>query len=527
MARALIVNGFMATGKSTVGRLVSELAGLPFVDLDARIAQTAGASIPQIFQSRGEQAFRALERAELERVLDHSGSAPPVVALGGGALLDREARLRALDSAVVVCLTASPAEIVRRAEPLSSRPLLDVRDPRSRVAELLEARHLSYCEGHARLATDGVAPAELARRILDLWQRDPVCVAAGERSYNIEIGAELLSSRLPELVRGASSALLVTDANVARLHGARAETALSAAGSRTVTVVLEPGEEHKHIGSVERIWKAAQAAGLDRTSTIVALGGGVVSDVAGFAAASFMRGIRWAVLPTTLLSMVDASVGGKTGVDLGPAKNAVGAFWQPSGVVCDVALLRTEPVRGFSSAFSEVVKTALIGDPELFGLLETRATEIRSRDPTLLADIVRRCVRVKARIVSFDERESGLRATLNLGHTVGHALEAQGGYSRLTHGEAISLGLVAALRIGERMGKTPAALARRATALLESLGLPVELEKEPLAGAAALIGHDKKRAGKQLKFAFAREIGRVDLENLELDALRERILSLQ
>jgi shikimate kinase/3-dehydroquinate synthase len=310
------------------------------------------------------------------------------------------------------------------------------------------------------------------------------------------------------------------------LHGDPVENGMELGGLRTATVVLDPGEEHKNVGSLERIWSAALAASADRKSRIVALGGGVVSDVAGFAAATWMRGVPWLCLPTTLLSMVDASVGGKTAVDLKTAKNAVGAFWQPSAVICDVDYLSTEPARGYLSALSEVVKTALIGDADLLSFIETHADAIRQKDLDVVAEVVRRCVRVKARVVSLDEREDGLRATLNLGHTVGHALEAYGGYGKLRHGEAISLGLVAALRIGERLGITERSLSERCILLLRVLGLPVDLSSQPLAQAVDLIGHDKKRAGTRLKFVAARAPGNVELVDIEVATLRAHVLAL-
>jgi 3-dehydroquinate synthetase len=219
--------------------------------------------------------------------------------------------------------------------------------------------------------------------------------------------------------------------------------------------------------------------------------------------------------------MVDASVGGKTGVDLGEAKNAVGAFWQPARVLCDVDYLATEAERGYRSGLAEVVKTALIGDPELFELLEREVVGIAARDRDLLTDIVRRCIRVKARIVSQDPREQGLRAVLNLGHTVGHAVESQAGFERLTHGEAVSLGLVAAVRIGHELGHTPKELVERTERLLVGLSMQTAIEKEPLAEAAELIGHDKKRAGSKVNFVFARGIGDVFTSPLELAQLRD------
>lgn len=514
----------MATGKSTVGRLVAERECARFVDLDALVEQRAGTSVARIFEEQGELAFRKLEREELFRLLD-SGQAD-VVALGGGALCRRDARLEALDRAVVVTLEAPLEELLRRARLHSGRPLLDVADPDVRVAELLEQRRDAYLEAHARIATGGLPPAEVARRVAGVWRRNPLAVAAGSRSYAVDVGRGVAAERVADLVSGASMALLVTDSNVAPLHAGPIEAALRAV-LPVERVELDPGEPHKNVGALERIWDSALRSGADRQSVVVALGGGVVGDIAGFAAATWMRGIRWVGLPTTLLAMVDASVGGKTAVDLGAGKNLIGAFWQPSAVVCDVATLATEPDRGYVAALAEVVKTALIGDPDLFRLLEERSTAVRARDPELVVELVRRSVRVKARIVGMDERESGLRAILNLGHTVGHALEAHGGYTRLGHGEAVSLGLVAALELGAQLGASAPALVKRTVELLGALGLPSSLDGQPLVEAAGLIGLDKKRAGDRLRLIVARDVGRVEAVEVDVEELRQRVLALR
>jgi 3-dehydroquinate synthetase len=243
-------------------------------------------------------------------------------------------------------------------------------------------------------------------------------------------------------------------------------------------------------------------------------------------------------LPTTLLAMVDASVGGKTGVDLGSAKNCIGAFWQPSAVACDVNYLATEPERGFRSALAEVVKTALIGDPELMQQLEDWArdggsfehtsasapmAQVHARlcsDRARLSDWVRRCVSVKARVVGQDVREDGIRASLNLGHTLGHALEAAGGLGRLAHGEAVSLGLVAAAQIGVRLGVTTPELAQRVERLLWRLGLPTDLSLEPLDAAVELLGLDKKRRGSKVRFVLLKDVASIDFLDLELSELK-------
>jgi 3-dehydroquinate synthase len=457
-------------------------------------------------------------------VLDAGGGA--VIALGGGALLDRETRLDALERAVVVTLDATADEVLRRVGDTTSRPLLQGPDPRARVAELLEARRGAYAECHGRVDTTGRTPEEVARDAAAIRRRDPIAVAAGVDSYVVEVGSGIVAERLPVALGGASMALLVTDHNVNGPHGGAVARAMAGGGVRVESVVLEPGEEHKDVPSLERIWSAALAAGADRKSRFVALGGGVVSDVAGFAAATWMRGVPWVCLPTTLLSMVDASVGGKTAIDFRDAKNGVGAFWQPTSVLCDVRHLTTEPARGYVSALSEVVKTALIGDAALLAFVEEHAAAILAKDLDVVSEVVRRCIRVKAHVVSRDPREDGLRAVLNLGHTVGHAIEAFAGYGTLRHGEAISLGLVAALRIGERLGATDPALRDRCVATLGRLGLPVDLRAQPLAEAAELIGRDKKRAGSRLRFIVARKPGDVGFADLDVHELRKHVTDL-
>lgn len=524
MQRPLYLSGFMASGKSTVGRLVAERAGVEFLDLDECVSARAGKSVSDIFEQHGEDHFRALERSELERQL--ANPAPRVVALGGGALLRRELRLQALQHGVVVNLRTSPEETVRRSSAQGGRPLLRSPHPEDKIRELLEARATAYSEAHAQI--DNVGSAEqTADLVMAVWRRSPIAVAAGLASYAVDVGSGIVAERLPPVLRGASAILLVSDSNVFRHHGELAQATARAACERVAVEVLPPGEEHKSLQTAELIWKRALEAGADRKSLVLAIGGGVVTDIAGFAAACWMRGIPWAGVPTTLLAQVDASVGGKTAVDLLAAKNAVGAFWQPKGVVCDVDLLNTEPQRGFVGALAEVVKSALIGDPELLTVLEEQAERVLSRDPEVVAEIVERSVRVKAAIVSRDERESGLRAVLNLGHTVGHALESCAGYTRLTHGEAISLGLVAALRIGERLGSTPGALTGRVIDLLRRLGLPVDVGAEPLDDAIALIGHDKKRAGSKVRFIVAKSEGQVEAIDVGLKELATHVLDLK
>jgi shikimate kinase/3-dehydroquinate synthase len=499
MKRPLLLNGYSGSGKSRVGACVAQRAGRPFIDLTKR-RDPVGETEQAAGQVGAAVSGGALGLSSALAAWRTGTSVAPVVAVDTDTLVARAERLALLDEAVVVTLHPSPEQ-------------------RPSAASELELRNCGYTEAHARIVAGGRDLDTVALEVLRVWERDPLVVAAGQRSYTVDIGAHLVASRLHETLDSPSMVLLVSDSNVEPLHGAFVRQLIEAAGRRCVSVTFPAGEEHKNLDTLRSIWQQALAVRADRRSVFVALGGGVVTDVAGFAAAAWMRGVRWVALPTTLLAMVDASVGGKTAVDLLSAKNAVGVFWQPQAVICDASLLTTEPQRGYTSALAEVVKTGLIGDPALLDLVESRVSDVRARDAGLVSELVRRSLRVKARVVSLDERESGHRETLNLGHTVGHALEAEAGYTGLSHGEAVSLGLVAALRIGQRQGWTPAPVVERTIALLHTLGLPVSLDAGALARAAALIAHDKKRAGSELKLVVVREAGRVELIPVAVDDL--------
>jgi shikimate kinase/3-dehydroquinate synthase len=521
MLPPLLLGGFMGTGKSTIGRLVAARAGAPFLDLDALLEQTTGRSIPELFATEGEPAFRALEASTLRRLLDDPS--PRVIALGGGALLDPDLRRHALRIARVVNLTARPETIAARTAG-QGRPLLDAAPDRlARIRDLLDLRAAAYAEAHAHIPTDASSPDDLADAVRRAWADPTLIIPLGLRAYPVRLAAsapatvaEIAQSLAP------SAVFLVTDRNVEPLAAAPVLDALQAAGLPVpARVVLTPGEPYKQLAAVEQILTTLVQAGADRDALVVGLGGGVVSDIAGFAAATLLRGVRWMAVPTTLLSMVDAAVGGKTGVDLGPAKNAVGAFHQPSAVIIDPAYVRTEQTRAYVSGLAEVVKAGAIADPELVSLLEAARDRVLGRDLDVVREMVLRAVRVKADIVTRDERESGDRALLNFGHTVGHGLEAAGGFTRHTHGEAVSLGMVAVLRVGVRLGVTEPAAAERIVRLLEVLGLPIDLDAEPVAEAVRLAALDKKRKGGALRLILLETVGRARIERMTLDKLAE------
>ena len=339
-----------------------------------------------------------------------------------------------------------------------------------------------------------------------------VTVNLGARSYDIIIGAGLLDTlgeRLGELGLG-RTVLLVSDEQVWALYGERVRNVLEAAGFKVVVAVVPPGEEQKDLARAEELYDLAYTGGLDRTCPVVALGGGVVGDLAGFVAATYMRGVPLVNVPTTLLAQVDSSIGGKVAVNHPRGKNIIGAFYQPRLVLADVQTLTTLPQRELLSGLAEVIKYGVIADASFFAWLEAYWERVLARDTAGLERVVRHCSRIKAWVVERDETEQGLRAILNYGHTVGHALEATTGYRRFSHGEAVAVGMAVAARLAERLGMLAAPEAERIRDLLVRVGLPVtipaDVSTEELLEA---LYRDKKVVGGRLTFVLPVNIGEV------------------
>jgi len=332
--------------------------------------------------------------------------------------------------------------------------------------------------------------------------------------YDIVVGPGLLSS-LGELARvvGAGQGLLVADDTVAGLYGEVALQSLREAGCRVCLATVPPGEDSKTLAQAERLYEACLTAGLDRGSTIFALGGGVVGDLAGFVAGTFMRGIRFVQAPTTLLAQVDASVGGKTAVDLPQAKNVVGVFHQPALVVADTEALETLPEREFRGGLAEVVKHAAIADVEMFAYLQAQSAEVLARAPYVLRALVARNCQIKAEVVRADPRESGLRAVLNYGHTIGHALERAAATWDLRHGEAVAHGMVAEARVAEELGVAGPGLAKQLTTLLAALGLATDRPRVEASRALTALRHDKKLESGRLRLPLVPRPGEVVLRD--------------
>ncbi|WDI41918.1 3-dehydroquinate synthase [Bremerella sp. P1] len=341
-----------------------------------------------------------------------------------------------------------------------------------------------------------------------------VHVPLSERSYDISIGTGNLAEvgRWITSLRSVTHAVLISDANVAKHYLDPVNESLEAEGIRVTKLVVPAGEPSKSVATSQELWEKALADRVDRKSIVVALGGGVIGDLAGFIAATMTRGLDFFQIPTTLLAQVDSSVGGKVGINLPAAKNIVGCFWQPKGVLIDTAVLETLPRREYLSGLAEVVKYGVILDPEFFDYLEANVQPILDRDPTVLQKIVARSCELKAQVVAEDERETtGLRAILNYGHTYCHALETVSGYGEYLHGEAVSVGMLCASRLGEKLGVFDSEATQRQDHLLTALGLPVEVPKVDEDAILSAMQRDKKVEHGKLRFIVPHSIGKVVL----------------
>ena len=540
--RNLIITGFMGTGKSAVAREVARRLDRPCVDMDAVIEARTGKSIGSIFAEDGEAAFRDMEAALCRELSQQEGR---VIATGGGTLVAPDNRALMMDTGIVICLHAEPDQIVSRVAAGEERPLLNVADPGSEVERLLAARREAYAALPWHVDTSGLSVAAVAKRVVALAEAQSLPLHHPGGSYQIHIGPGMLDHvggalRAAGLSAGTRVALVSNDV-VAPIYAARVEASLSIASLRVVTSIIPDGEHHKTLSTVASLYRRFLADGLDRSGLVLSLGGGVTGDIAGFAAASFMRGVPFAQVPTTLLSMVDASVGGKTGVDLPQGKNLVGAFKQPVAVVVDPRVLSTLEQAEVRSGMAEVIKHGIIGAPDLFAELEAALPSSESRPGTgsnatswgrhdgtamLSSAQIARALQVKIEIVEQDPYERGQRAVLNLGHTVGHAVEKLSGFE-LRHGEAVSIGLIAAARIAAELGRAEHRLADRIERVLAGWGLPVRTAQRHVRYAAEEIwqamAHDKKRRGDTLRWILPLAIGRVTIAE---DVPTHRVLSV-
>jgi len=531
--RNLVITGYMGAGKSSVGREVARRLGRRFVDMDEEIERRVGMSIADLFKTRGEQAFRLQEHLLCAELAAQEGL---VISTGGGALVDAHHRELLGRAGVLVCLDCAPEELARRLQGDVRRPMLWGDDPAARLRSLLQERRAAYAEVPHHIDTTHRSLEQVVQDVLALYGAGPQAWWVGTPTgpYQVHWVAGGLA-RLAALLRIrdiSSRVALVSDDNVWPLYGAAVMAALRAGGYAPFSVVLPAGEEHKNLESVRLIYDRFAEGGLDRSGAVIALGGGVITDMAGFAAATYMRGVPLVQASTTLLGMVDASVGGKVAVDHPRGKNLVGAFVQPLLVMLDPLTLATLPDIERRAGMAEIIKHGVIADAQLFQALEERRgdAEMGGRGDVArptgcgqasclapnaagvgpiheLALLVQRALAVKIAVVQEDPYERGRRAVLNLGHTFGHAFELLSGYA-LHHGLAVSMGMAAAARLAEARGLCTAETAARIIAALERHGLPTRHTYD-IDEVYRAMSSDKKRRAGGLRFVLPEEIGKV------------------
>ncbi|XQE78676.1 3-dehydroquinate synthase [Streptomyces microflavus] len=519
----VVLVGPMGVGKSTVGELLAARLGTTYRDTDADVVAEAGKPIAEIFYDEGEEHFRALERRAVAAGLaGHAG----VLSLGGGAVLDGATRELLADRPVVY-LSMDVDEAVRRVGLGAARPLLAV-NPRRQWRELMDARRHLYEEvARTVVATDENTPEEVAQAIIDalelpegqaapgventgMTQQGPtriqVAGSAGSDPYEVLVGHQLLGE-LPQLIGDRARRVAVLHPEALADTGEAVRQDLADQGYEAIAIQLPNAEEAKTVEVAAYCWKALGQTGFTRTDVIVGIGGGATTDVAGFVAASWLRGVRWIAIPTTVLGMVDAAVGGKTGINTAEGKNLVGAFHPPAGVLCDLAALDSLPVHDYVSGMAEIIKAGFIADPVILDLVEADPEGARTPAGPHTAELIERSIRVKAEVVSSDLKESGLREILNYGHTLAHAIEKNERY-KWRHGAAVSIGMVFAAELGRLAGRLDDATADRHRTVLESVGLPLAYRADQWPKLLENMKVDKKSRGNLLRFIVLDALGK-------------------
>lgn len=519
----IVLTGFMGTGKTSVGEELSRKLGYPFIDTDVLIEEREGMPISLIFKDKGEEYFRRVER---ETVHEVSRMKDVVIATGGGVIKNRDNVKDLCKGGILIWLKTEPEVILKRVMAEGGkRPLLDVEEPLKEINRLLSEREKLYMQSDIAVDTSFITPKEAAEEIIERLCLDSqiVTVELRERSYKIIIGKGILKKlglRLKEF--RPSMVAIISNQTVFPIYKDTLLNSLKEYDIIPEVILMPDGEEYKNSLWAYYLYGRLLKARFDRDSFLIAFGGGVIGDITGFVASTYMRGIRYIQVPTTLLAQVDSSVGGKTGVNHPLGKNMIGTFYQPSLVFIDIDTLKTLPERQFYASMAEVVKYGVIADKSLFDYIRENKKDILRFGDSLMT-VVRRSCEIKADVVSRDEREAGLRAILNFGHTIGHAIETVTDYRRFLHGEAVAIGMCAASEIAVRLGIFQGQEASHIKELLQIYKLPTHLPEDiDISEIIESIEIDKKARSGQLRFILPESIGRVRIEeNIDRELIRK------
>jgi len=562
----IVITGFSGTGKSLVAREIAGQLRWDFIDTDNEIVSLAKKPIAEIFSSDGEGKFRKLEREAVKRA---SRQSHRVIAIGGGAIVDPQNRSQLARNGFIVCLEARPETIYQRLFQEEShgseiRPLLEGDNPLEHIRQLKARRQPYYDDVDLVINTDDLSIGDVAKEVVKGWRllrfarndkgkarndtppviarsaatkqshappglprlrlamtekakagndvaEDVACwVETATQTCPIFVGYGSLGRLGEKLKKVGSSrvAIVISDGNVSRLYGDRVQEILKAAGFAVNSFVVPPGEESKSINTAIDIYNFLIKKRVERDDILIALGGGMIGDLAGFVAATYLRGIPWVQVPTSLVAMVDASIGGKVAVNHHEGKNLIGAFYQPNFVLADTQTLATLPKRELTSGWAEVVKYGLILDKEFFEFLESNAGRLIKLEQDVVSKAIIRSASLKAQVVSQDEKERGQRIILNYGHTVAHGLEAATRYSHFLHGEAVAIGMMGAAKLSQKSGILPTNVVKRQQSLLQKFGLPTTFSSTGLAEIAEAMEVDKKTRAKKIRWVLLEDIGK-------------------
>lgn len=554
--------GFSGSGKSAIGRRLARRLHRQHLDMDDEIAARAGRPIPEIFRREGEPGFRARERGLMEEI---SGRKRLIVSTGGGVPLDPDNRAAMARSGVVVCLEAKPDFLFGRLKRHLGneskgqvRPLLEGDEPKQRIEALKEYRQRFYATADWTVHTDDLTSEEVVREVIRgvrygqrrFERKTPAATVfptkgtrgkEAESPYCRDMGASFVVqtpggrypvfvgwgnlSELGQRMRNlglSGKAALIADAGVFDIHGEKALGSLNLAGFEASAYSVPSGEGSKSGDALTRIYDWMVEQRLERGSAVVALGGGVAGDLAGYAAATFLRGVPLVHAPTSLLAMTDSAIGGKVAINHRRAKNLIGAFYQPKLVISDVETLGTLPPRELASGWAETIKHGMIMDPELLDTLERDIDRVLALEPEMTTEIVRRSSGQKGKVVGGDEKEAGLRMILNFGHTIGHALEAATKYGELLHGEAVSIGMMGAARLSQRHAGLGDEAVARMSRMLRGFGLPTSMPEQDPERLIEAMFLDKKVRSKAIRWVLLEDVGKpVIRDDIPMDSVRE------
>ena len=542
--------GFSGTGKSEIGPIISNILSYKFIDLDTEIVKYFNKSIDKVFSEDSEEAFRKKESELLEY---YGSSSKLVIATGGGAIINNDNYELMKSHGFIVCLEATPQTIFNRLTSENAkyeiRPLLKNNVNIDFITNIKNKRLQYYAKSDWTIHTDNLTPYQSADEVAKIYKtfvnldttkfidQDMKADLAGIVTYSNGVcplysGWDIYDD-IPKIfskldIEG--NLFLISDRNVYSLYGEEVKKCIASTGKQVFSYQMEPGEHNKTFDAISNVYSWLAESKAQRRDTIIALGGGVVGDMAGFVAATYNRGMGFIQIPTSLAAMVDASVGGKTAVDLPEGKNLVGAFYQPKVVIADVSTLKSLPHRETMEGWAEAIKHGLILDKQLFEVFENRYEELLNLEPNLTTDVVKRSIQIKAEVVSQDEKETrGIRTLLNYGHTIGHGLEAATGYHQLLHGEAVSIGMMGAAMIGNRMGVTDGSILERQLSILKKFDLPISFKNINLDSIKSAMSLDKKAVGSSINWVLLSEIGHAEVnsnvDNSVVDNVLEELSS--